>query len=182
MLSTSVHFLVGNNLNGGPIEIGNMGLQRYHEPASNRSNASFSRPSAVNLQHHNFHHMSPPIQGMRGHNINILPQAPAASFRVPTANASQSTMNPSQDGLDIGLRHLGSVQPTGLRMYRPHREGVVPETTLRHRNLPQLRVLPTDVRPHLHFHFCNFFFLILYYEWLSFVHDDIIGETKILFC
>ncbi|KAJ6894069.1 hypothetical protein NC652_027978 [Populus alba x Populus x berolinensis] len=140
----AIPYIHGNNLNGGPIEIGNMGLQRYHEPASNRSNASFSHPSPVNLQHHNFHHMSPPIQGMRGHNINTRPQAPAASFRVPTANASQSTMNPSQDGLDIGLRHLGSVQPTGLRMYRPHREGVVPETTLRHRNLPQLRVLPTD--------------------------------------
>ncbi|KAJ6770221.1 hypothetical protein OIU79_020960, partial [Salix purpurea] len=140
----SIPYMHGNNLNGGPIEIGNMGLQQYHEPASNRSHASFSHPSTVNLQHHNFHHLSPPIQGMRGHNINILPQAPAASFRVPTANAPQSTMNPSQDGLDVGLRHLASVQPTGLRMYRPHHEGVLPETTLRHRNLPQLRVLPTD--------------------------------------
>uniref|UniRef100_A0A2K2C9X0 RING-type E3 ubiquitin transferase n=1 Tax=Populus trichocarpa TaxID=3694 RepID=A0A2K2C9X0_POPTR len=140
----TIPYMHGNNVNGVPIETGSMGPQRYHEPASNRSNASFSHPSPVNPQHHNFHHLSPPIQGIRGHNINILPQAPAASFRVPTANASQSTMNLSQDGLDIGLRNPGSVQPTGLRMYRPRHEGVAPETTLRHRNLPRLRVLPTD--------------------------------------
>jgi len=140
----TIPYMHGNNVNGVPIETGSMGPQRYHEPASNRSNASFSHPSPINPQHHNFHHLSPPIQGIRGHNINILPQAPAASFRVPTANASQSTMNLSQDGLDIGLRNPGSVQPTGLRMYRPHHEGVAPETTLRHRNLPRLRVLPTD--------------------------------------
>ncbi|KAG5254758.1 zinc finger family protein [Salix suchowensis] len=140
----TIPYMHGNNVNGGPIETGSMGLQRYLEPASNRSNVSFSHPSPANPQHHNFHHLSPPIQGSRGRNINTLPQAPAASFRVPTANASQSTMNLSQDGLDIGLRNPGSVQPTGLRMYRPHHEGVVPETTLRHRNLPHLRVLPTD--------------------------------------
>ncbi|KAJ6423661.1 hypothetical protein OIU84_024604 [Salix udensis] len=116
----TIPYMHGNNVNGGPIETGSMGLQRYLEPASNRSNASFSHPSPANPQHHNFHHLSPPIQGSRGRNINTLPQAPAASFR-------------------------GSVQPTGLRMYRPHHEGVVPETTLRHRNLlPHLRVLPAD--------------------------------------
>lgn len=135
-------------MNGGPVETGNMSLQRYHEPASNRSNASFLHPTPVSLQHHNFHHLSPPIQGMRGHNINVLPQVPPASFRIPTTNASQSTLNPSQDGLDVGLRHMGSVQPAGVRMYRPHREGVVPETSLRHRNLPRLRVVPIDVRLH----------------------------------
>lgn len=121
-----------------------MGLQLYHEPASNRSNTNFLHNCPINLRHHNFHHLSPSIQGMRGHNINVLPQVPATSFRVPTTYILQSTMSQSQDGLDMRFRHPGSVQPTGLRIYGPHREGI-PETILRHHNVPHLRVVPTDV-------------------------------------
>ncbi|KDP36261.1 hypothetical protein JCGZ_09826 [Jatropha curcas] len=140
----TITYMHASNVTGGSIDTGSMGLQRYHELSTNRSNTSFLHPSPANLRHHNFHHLSPPIQGMRGHNFNVIPQLPAASFRCPTSYASQSNVNPSQDGLDIGVRHPGSMQPTGLRMYRPHREGVVAETALRHRNLPHLRVLPTD--------------------------------------
>ncbi|KAF2287353.1 hypothetical protein GH714_039710 [Hevea brasiliensis] len=121
-----------------------MGPQHYHDLSGNRTNSSFLHPSPANLRHHNFHHLSPPVQGMRGHNLNVLPQVPAASFRGPTSYASQSNVNPSQDGMDIGVRHPGSVQPTSLRIYRPHREGVLSDTAIRHRNVPHLRVLPTD--------------------------------------
>ncbi|EEF44011.1 ring finger protein, putative [Ricinus communis] len=140
----AINYMHGNNVNGGSVETGSIVPQRYHELSSNRSNTTFLHPSPPNIRHHNFHHPLPPIQGMRGHNLNVPPQVSAASFRGLTSYASQSNVNPSQDGLDIGVRHPGSVQPTGLRIYRPHRDGVIPETTLRHRNLPHLRVLPTD--------------------------------------
>lgn len=83
------------------------------------------------------------MEGVRGHNINIHPQVAAAPYRFPASFASQ---NPSQDGLEIGRRHLGPVPPTGFRIYHSRREnGTVSETTLRHRNLPHLRVLAPDV-------------------------------------
>ncbi|XP_050219034.1 probable E3 ubiquitin-protein ligase ZFP1 [Mercurialis annua] len=140
----SITYMHGNNVNGASIDGGSMGPQRYHDLFSNRNNTGFLHPSPPNIRHHNFHHLPPPIQGMRGHNLNLLPQVSATSFRGPTSYASQSNLNPSQDGLDMGMRHPGSIQPTGLRIYRPHHEGVISETTLSHRNLPHLRVLPTD--------------------------------------
>ncbi|KAJ9153546.1 hypothetical protein P3X46_026973 [Hevea brasiliensis] len=138
----AITYMHGNNVSG--VETGSMGPQHYHDLSGNRTNSSFLHPSPANLRHHNFHHLSPPVQGMRGHNLNVLPQVPAASFRGPTSYVSQSNVNPSQDGMDIGVRHPGSVQPTSLRIYRPHREGVLSDTAIRHRNVPHLRVLPTD--------------------------------------
>ncbi|KAJ9182951.1 hypothetical protein P3X46_006881 [Hevea brasiliensis] len=138
----AITYMHGNNFSR--VDTGSMGPQRYHDLSGNRSNTSFLHPSPANLRHHNFHHLSLPIQGMRGHNLNVLPHVSATSFRGPTSYASQSNVNPSQDGMDIGVRHLGSIQPTGLRIYRPHHEGVISETAIRHRNVPHLRVLPTD--------------------------------------
>ena len=111
-----------------------------------RSSTNFSHSSPLDLRNHNFHHPAPPIEGVRGHSINVHPQVAAVPYRFPASFASQSTMNPSQDGLEMGHRHLGPVPPTGFRIYHSRREGgAVPETTLRHRNLPHLRVLPPDV-------------------------------------
>uniref|UniRef100_A0A2P2LLU9 Uncharacterized protein n=1 Tax=Rhizophora mucronata TaxID=61149 RepID=A0A2P2LLU9_RHIMU len=149
-------YIHGNNANGVSMETGNLGSQLYHELGSNRCNPSFLHPTTVNLPHHSYHHLpSPPVQGMRGHNNNILPQVSASSFRASTNYAlqSHSIMNSSQDGLDSGFRHLVSVQPTGLRIYRPHNEGNPTETTLRRHNFPSMRVMPADVR----LDFCNFF-------------------------
>ncbi|OAY54816.1 probable E3 ubiquitin-protein ligase ZFP1 [Manihot esculenta] len=135
----AITYMHGNNFSG--VESGSMSPQRYHDLSGNRSNTSFLHPSPANLRHHNFHHLSLPIQGMRRHNLNVLPPT---SFRGPTSYVSQTNVNPSQDGMDIGIRHPGPIQPTGLRIYRPHREGFVSETSIRHRNVPHLRVLPTD--------------------------------------
>lgn len=125
------------------MEARSMGVQRYHETASNRSSPSFQHPPPINHRHHSHHHPSPPMQAVRSPNINFHPQVTAPSYRVST-NSSRSTPTPAQNSFEMGHRHAGSAAPTGLRIYRPHR-GVAPEATLRHRNLPQLRVLQADV-------------------------------------
>uniref|UniRef100_A0A2P2LLV7 RING-type E3 ubiquitin transferase n=1 Tax=Rhizophora mucronata TaxID=61149 RepID=A0A2P2LLV7_RHIMU len=145
--SLSIPYMHGNNVNGGSMETVSLASQVYHELGSNRSNPSFLHPSSVNLQHHIYHHLPPPpMQGMRGHSNNVHPQVPASSFRLHTSyvSRSQNTMNSSHDRLDSGSRHPGSIQPTDPWTYRPHHEGVLTETTLRHRNFPSMRVMPTD--------------------------------------
>ncbi|KAJ4837518.1 hypothetical protein Tsubulata_047530, partial [Turnera subulata] len=139
-----IPYMHGNNVNGGSMESGSIHPQPYHEPASNISDESFLHPSPGNFHHQNYHQLSLPIQGIRSHSVNVNSHIPGPSFRVPTSYASQSNIVSSQDGLDIGLGHPGSVPSSGLRIYRPHLEGIIPETTPRRRNLPQLRVVPTD--------------------------------------
>ncbi|KAK8591517.1 hypothetical protein V6N13_031559 [Hibiscus sabdariffa] len=110
-----------------------------------RSSVNISQASPLDIRNHNFHHTAPPIEGVRGHNINIHPHVAAAPHRFPASYASPGTMNPSHDGWEVGRRHLGSMHPTGFRIYHSRREsGLVPETAVRHRNLPHLRVLPPD--------------------------------------
>ncbi|KAF5460950.1 hypothetical protein F2P56_020782 [Juglans regia] len=133
----------GSNANGGSVETRSMGAPRYHETASNRTSSGFQHPSPINHRHHNHQHPSPSMPGVRGQTINFHPQVAAASYRVPT-NSLRSTPNPSQNSFEMGLRNLAAVPPTGLRIYRPHRGGFIPEATLRHRNLPHLRVLQAD--------------------------------------
>ena len=137
------------------MESRSMGVQRYHETASNRSPPNFQHPPPINHQHHNLHHPGPLTHGVRGQTINFQPQVAAASYRVST-NLSRSSLNPPQNSLEMGHRHPGSVPPTGLRIYRHHRGGFVPEATLRHRNLPHLRVLQADVFSLLLCHFSVF--------------------------
>ncbi|KAJ8755041.1 hypothetical protein K2173_016508 [Erythroxylum novogranatense] len=144
--SLSLPFIHGNNVMGGSLETRGTGPQRYHESTSNRSNPSFLRPSAVNIQRHGYGYFSHPTQAVRGHNINIHPQVPAASYSVPTSYASQaqSTVNTSQDASDTGFRHVGSVQQSGLRIYRSHHEGVLSDTPQSHLYFPSMRIMPTN--------------------------------------
>ncbi|MBA0716585.1 hypothetical protein Golax_015405 [Gossypium laxum] len=122
----------GGNI-GGPIET------RY------RSSTNFSHSSSLELLNHNHHHPAPPIEGVRRHGFNPHPQVAAAPYRFPANYASQSTMNPSQDNLEMGRRNRRPVPPTGFMIYHSRREGgAVPETSLRYRNLPHLRVIPPD--------------------------------------
>ncbi|KAB1216557.1 E3 ubiquitin ligase BIG BROTHER [Morella rubra] len=137
--ASAMPYIHGSNANGTR----SIGISRYHETASSRALPSFQHPLPINHRHHNQHHPSPPMLGARGQNINFHSPVAAASYRVST-NPSTSTLNPAQNSFEMGLRHPGSVQPTGLRIYRPHRGGFVPEATLRHRNLPHLRVLQAD--------------------------------------
>jgi E3 ubiquitin-protein ligase RNF38/44 len=157
VIPVSLIFLKGSNANGGSMESRSMGVQRYHETASNRSPPNFQHPPPINHQHHNLHHPGPLTHGVRGQTINFQPQVAAPSYRVST-NLSRSSLNPPQNSLEMGHRHPGSVPPTGFRIYHQHRGGVVPEATLRHRNLPHLRVLQADVFSLLLCHFSVFFF------------------------
>ncbi|KAG8502537.1 hypothetical protein CXB51_001126 [Gossypium anomalum] len=126
-----VPYMHGSNI-GGPME------------TRHRGSSNFSH-SPLDFRNPNFHHHVPPIEGARGHGINVHPQVAPVPYCFPASYASQSTMNPSQDGLDVGRRHFGPVPPTGFRIYHSRREsGALPETSLRHRNLPHLRVLPPD--------------------------------------
>ncbi|KHG18563.1 E3 ubiquitin ligase BIG BROTHER -like protein [Gossypium arboreum] len=126
-----VPYMHGSNI-GGPME------------TRHRSSSNFSH-SPLDFLNPNFHHHVPPIEGARGHGINVHPQVAPVPYCFPASYASRSTMNPSQDGLDVGRRHFGPVPPTGFRIYHSRREsGALPETSLRPRNLPHLRVLPPD--------------------------------------
>ncbi|GAV64031.1 zf-RING_2 domain-containing protein [Cephalotus follicularis] len=135
-------YMHGNNVMGSSIETGDMAVQGYHETANIRTSSSFLHPPPMNLRPPNLHTPAVPLQGVRGHNFQ--PQVASASYRVPTNYVSRGSVNPSQDGLEIGLRLPGSIPPTGLRIYRPHRVGDLPDSTLRYRNFPHLRVLPSD--------------------------------------
>lgn len=153
----------GSNVSGAPMDSGNMVVQRYHETASNRNSSTFLHPP-VNIQHLSFPHPPPPFQGIRNHNTNVHPQVAAASFRVPSSYSAHSTMNISQDGLEMVPRHMGPVPPTGFRIYRSPREGPVPEA-LRQRSLPHLRVLPSDVLLFLKKNSCDFCFIFVSQKW-----------------
>ncbi|KHG03263.1 E3 ubiquitin ligase BIG BROTHER-related -like protein [Gossypium arboreum] len=127
-----VPYMHGGNI-GGPIET------RY------RSSTNFSHSSSLDLRNHNHHHPAPPIEGVRSHGFNLHPQVATAPYRFPANYASQSTMNPSQDNLEMGRRNRRPVPPTGFMTYHSRREGgAVPETSLRYHNLPHLRVIPPD--------------------------------------
>lgn len=139
----SMPYVHGNNASGGSMENRGMGVQRYHETASNRNPPSFQHPPPMNHRQHNLHHPTLPAHGVRGQNINFQPQGAAAPYRVST-NSARSNLNPSQNSLETGHRLPASAPPTGLRIYRPHRGGFMPEATLRHRNLPHLRVLQAE--------------------------------------
>ncbi|XP_044479246.1 probable E3 ubiquitin-protein ligase ZFP1 [Mangifera indica] len=142
----NVPYMHGGNLSSTSMESGNMVLQRFPETAGSRSSSTFLHTPPVNIQHHSFHSLSPPIQGARSHNINVHPQvaAAAASYRGPSNYVAHNGMNPSpQDGLEMMPRPVGPVPPTGIRLYWSQR-GPMPEATLRQRNLPHLRVLPSD--------------------------------------
>ncbi|XP_008226444.1 PREDICTED: probable E3 ubiquitin-protein ligase HIP1 isoform X1 [Prunus mume] len=139
----NIPFMHGGNVTVGSMDSANMGMQRYHDSSGNRSSTILRHPPPLNHRHHSQQVVAPPMQGLRGHNLNFpLQGATTASYRLPTSS-SRSTVNPSQNGLEIGRRQPGLVPPNGFRIYRPH-QGVTPETALRHQNLPHLRVLQAD--------------------------------------
>lgn len=110
-----------------------------------RSSTTFIGSPSLNIRPNNYHQPLPPVQGVRGHNINVHPQAAAVSYRLSSSYAPRNMpMNPSQDGLEIGSRHLRPISPSGVRIYRSQQEAVAPQTSQRHCNLPYLRVLPPD--------------------------------------
>ena len=118
-----------------------MGLQRYHEAASNRSGVRLPYPP-VNHQHHIYHHPALPVQGVRGHSINFHPRLSAAS-RVPR-NPSRNTVIPARIDFEVGARRVGPAPSAGLGIYRPRR-GAISETSHEHRSFLHMSTFQVDV-------------------------------------
>lgn len=128
---------------GGCINAGNMGVLGYQMTSSNGGLTSFLHPP-VPQGHPGFHHLPPNIQGMRGQPITFPPQMTApSSHHLPNTSSNVAT-NLMQGVVEAGPRYMPSL-PTGFRFYRPHQRATVLERNTRHRNLPNMRVLPEDV-------------------------------------
>ncbi|KAK6934216.1 Zinc finger, RING-type [Dillenia turbinata] len=139
--ATAIPYIHDSNFSGPSVDTRNSDVDSYHNASGNRSSSDLLHPFPVN-QRHNLNHQS--IQGLGGHNVNFIPQTQASSHGHPATNLYRhGPGNHSQD-MEMGLRHPAPVPSGGLRMYQPHRRGVIPETTLRHHNIAHFRVLPTD--------------------------------------
>ncbi|XP_071723611.1 probable E3 ubiquitin-protein ligase ZFP1 [Rutidosis leptorrhynchoides] len=126
----------GNNIIGGASgENADMAIPWYHEIANNRSSGSFIPPSPppINILCPNlFPPVAPPV---------FLPPPAVAPNRIPPNYVSQD----GNGGMHVSHRQLISFPPPpGLRVYRSHRVGGLPEATLRHRSIPHLRMLPSE--------------------------------------
>ncbi|KAI3712090.1 hypothetical protein L1987_70639 [Smallanthus sonchifolius] len=135
-----IPFLQGP-INGGVMEAANVGLHGYQVTPSNRNPGGFVHPTAITPHQgpHNLHH-PPPMPPMQGPNMDFHSQLASTSRRFPT----NTTVNPFQNGIEPGPRFVGPTQPTGLRVFRPHRRELMVEAAARHRVFPHLRVLPED--------------------------------------
>lgn len=134
------------------MEAANMGVHAYQVTA-NRASATFLQPPPMLPGHFNLHHPSsllPPVQGARGRGLELHPHVGTSSRRPSTSGTSQASMNTIQDSGDMSSGFVGSVQPAGLRIYRPQRRELVLDASARQRNLHHLRVLPEDVMNFLH--------------------------------
>ncbi|XP_076882514.1 uncharacterized protein LOC143530995 isoform X2 [Bidens hawaiensis] len=100
---------------------------------------AFVHPAAVTPHPgpHTIHHPPPSQPPMQGPNIDFHSQVASSSRRLPT--------NPFQNGIELPMpRFVGPAQPTGVRVFQPHRRELMVEATARHRAFPHLRVLPED--------------------------------------
>ncbi|KAK7257185.1 hypothetical protein RIF29_30969 [Crotalaria pallida] len=136
--SLPVAYLQALDVLEGPLGDASMGLQMYHDTASNRNGFGFPHPPPVNPQHHNFRNQTPP---MIGQSIGFHP--PAASFRAP-ANPSRSSAMLIPTNFEMGARHVGnSGTSAGLRRHRSH-GGIIPEATLGHQNFSPMHFIQFD--------------------------------------
>ncbi|CAK9135286.1 unnamed protein product [Ilex paraguariensis] len=128
----------------GCMEAGNMNVHGYQVTASHRSSTRFLHPPPIPQGHRNLHHLPPPMHRLRGHNIDSNSQVATSSRRLSTITTSHTSVNPFQDGVEAGPGIVGSVPPTGFRIYQPHRMEAMPEANSRLRIHPHLRILPED--------------------------------------
>ncbi|XP_076887803.1 putative E3 ubiquitin-protein ligase ZFP1 [Bidens hawaiensis] len=127
-------------INGSGIEAANAGLHGYQVTPSTRNPTAFMHPAAIQGPH-NLHHppppMAPSMAPTQGPNMDFHSQLASTSRRLPTT----TTVNPF---IEPGPRFVGPTQPTGIRVFRPHRRELLIDATARHRAFPHLRVLPED--------------------------------------
>lgn len=133
-------YVNGGNVNGGPSESPNMGGQGYPGTISSRNSPVILNPPMLHNPHphHHFHPPPPAMQAVHAHNnYNLQPLFP--SFRHPTNNVlHHATTNNSLDDSEVGSRSMRPFPSNGLRVYRPHRNGLQPPVT-------------ATARPHLRF-------------------------------
>lgn len=127
-------------MNGGCMDIGNMGLQGF-QLTGNRSSTGFLHTTILQ-GHPGVRHLPSPVQGVRGHNMNFGSQVVNSSHQF---SSNSTAVGPFQGVVEAGPRYMGPVPPTGFQVYRPRHREVTPEMNIRHSNLPHLRLLPEDV-------------------------------------
>ncbi|KAI7750405.1 hypothetical protein M8C21_013422, partial [Ambrosia artemisiifolia] len=130
-------------MSGGGLDTSNVGLHGC-QVTSNRIPGTLVHPPAITPHQgpHNIHHLPPPaMPPMPGPNIEFHSQVASTSRRLPI----NTNVNPFQNVVEQPMpRFVGPAQPTGIRVFRPHRQELSVEATARHRVFPQLRVLPED--------------------------------------
>lgn len=119
------------------------GSQGYQVTNGNQGSNGFIHPPRPPIPqiHSNTHHLPPPVQRIRGYNVNFPTQMSTSSPRISTNNASNNGINPFPDIVDARPTFLAPVIPTGFRYLQSHRREI---TNARHHSLPHLRVLPED--------------------------------------
>lgn len=112
--------------------------------ASSRSSSGFLHPP-LPQGHPSAHSMPPPMQGVRGYNVNHPSQVAAPSHQIPVISSSNTGINHFQDIVEAGSSFLAPIPPMNFRSYRPPRREIILDSYARHPNFPQMRVLPEDV-------------------------------------
>ncbi|KAJ4976209.1 hypothetical protein NE237_001315 [Protea cynaroides] len=142
--------LHGRSVSGSSLEMGIMGEQRYQDTTNGANSGVLFYPSSFSFQHsllpHDHHHPPLPqqVQGIQSPNFSYHPQVPTPSYWHPTNNSfHSSSMNPPQDDTVPGSRYQRPLQPTGFRIYRPHRRAMQ-QAPQEDGHRPYLRILPED--------------------------------------
>ncbi|XP_073297433.1 probable E3 ubiquitin-protein ligase ZFP1 [Primulina huaijiensis] len=130
-------------VNGACVDTGNIGIQGYQVAGSNIISNGFLNPP-IPQGHPNPYHPTPPLQAVRGYNVNFPSLVATSSRRISTIRASNSSINPYRGVIDAGPAFLVPGLPTGFQLYQPHQRDITLNSNARHHNLPHLRVLPED--------------------------------------
>ncbi|KAK4398344.1 putative E3 ubiquitin-protein ligase ZFP1 [Sesamum angolense] len=158
VLAHNASHLIQGNFVAPPVPLpGNPWLD-MHFSANNGDIGTFAWVPAPNLPHVHAgflhtsiaqghpgpHHPTPPVQGMRGYNVNYPSELATSSHRIPMIISSNTGIRPFQDVGDAGPTFQAPIPPTNVRLYRPHRREIILNTNARHRNFSHLRILPED--------------------------------------
>ncbi|KAK1326866.1 E3 ubiquitin-protein ligase SIS3 [Acorus calamus] len=130
-------YFTGRNVNGGMLEIGNLGGQVYPDAMPSRNSGVPMQPLPV--AHHHRH--LPPAPGLQNHNYNYLPQAaPPPSFGVLNCDSHHGIINPLRDNQGSGFRYPRAFPSGTNRIHRPSQR---PQSSLEEANR-HLRFLPSE--------------------------------------
>lgn len=131
-------YFQGSIIHRGSPEMGNGVLPGYPEASNSHGSGTFLHSPPMIQQHHNLHPQQI-MSGMRGYGVSCYPPFAPAPSRVSTNDGLQhDTMRiPQESPEPVG-------RPTGIRIYRPHGRGLLPDASFRRRDLPRLRTLQAD--------------------------------------